>query len=64
MSNVFYPSLAVLVIPGSRKLQGDARRIASTIVWEQVREYMLLGIVCCFVALKADFGFFFFLSRA
>jgi hypothetical protein len=63
MSNVFYPSLAVLVIPGSRKLQGDARRIASTIVWEQVREYMLLGIVCCFVALKADFGFCFFFEQ-
>ena len=36
MANVFDPSLAVRVIPGSKSLQGDARRIQSTIVWEQV----------------------------
>lgn len=36
MYNVFDPSLAVRVIPGSRSLQGDARRIQSTVVWEQV----------------------------
>ena len=36
MYNVFDPSLAVRVIPASRSLLGDARRIQSTIVWEQV----------------------------
>jgi hypothetical protein len=36
MYNVFDPSLAVRVIPGARSLQGDARRIQSTIIWEQV----------------------------
>lgn len=36
--NMFDPSLAVRVIPGSRYLyQGEARKIQSTIVWEQVR---------------------------
>jgi hypothetical protein len=40
MANVFDPSLAVRIIPGSRTLQGDTLRIQSTIVWEQVRAFV------------------------
>ena len=38
MANVFDPSLAVRVVLGSRTLQGGQRRIASTLIWEQVME--------------------------
>jgi hypothetical protein len=37
MYNVFDPSLAVRVVPGPTKSIGDARKIQSTIIWEQVR---------------------------
>jgi hypothetical protein len=43
MYNVFDPSLAVRVVPGPTKSIGDARKIQSTIVWEQVIRNVILS---------------------